>query len=55
MRINPDLGHGGIGLQDLRDLFRSVADDLAMLKTAVVQLQGLTSGADAPTDLTLEQ
>jgi len=55
MKINKDLGWGGVGLQDLGDLLRAVADDLNTLKTAVDQLQSLTPGADAPTELTLEK
>ena len=54
MQIHKDLGHGGIALQDLGDLLRAVHADLQTLKAAVDQLQGLTPGADAPTELTLE-
>jgi hypothetical protein len=55
MKIHKDLGHGGIALQDLGDLMRAIHADLQTLKAAVDQLQDLTPGANASTDLTLEQ
>ncbi len=55
MKIRKDLMWGGTGAQEIRDLFRAVADDLATLKAAVDELQSLIPAATAPTDLTLEK
>lgn len=54
-KIRSNMGWGGTGAEEIGDLLRAVADDLATLKAAVVELQGLTPGATAATDLTLEK
>lgn len=54
-KIRSNMGWGGTGAEEIGDLLRAVHNDLQTIKAAVEQLQGLTPGANAPTELTLEQ